>query len=151
MRSGGGSIIAEALRSKRATNVVLPQPVGPATMHVKGCCQRGSMPTETGKHWRSRNGLIRDSMHSIRKRRARRQTGRTSEREDIQQSTDVHENGLIRNSTQTCNIRAPRLRAHACDTRSWHQLLINSKQEWRSRNVTHHYLHVQRGRAESVR
>ena len=33
----------EAFRSKRATNVVLPQPVGPATMHVKGCFQRGSM------------------------------------------------------------------------------------------------------------
>ena len=43
MRSGEGSIIVEAFRSNRATNVVLPQPVGPATMHVKGCFQRGSM------------------------------------------------------------------------------------------------------------
>ena len=33
----------EAFRSNRVTNVVLPQPVGPATMHVKGCFQRGSM------------------------------------------------------------------------------------------------------------
>ena len=33
----------EAFRSNRATNVVLPQPVGPATMHVKGSFQRGSM------------------------------------------------------------------------------------------------------------
>ena len=30
-------------RSNRATKVVLPQPVGPATMHVNGCFQRGSM------------------------------------------------------------------------------------------------------------
>ena len=33
----------EAFRSNRATKVVLPQPVGPATMHVKGCFQRGSL------------------------------------------------------------------------------------------------------------
>ena len=33
----------EEFRSNRVTNVVLPQPVGPATMHVKGCFQRGSM------------------------------------------------------------------------------------------------------------
>ena len=42
-RPGEGSITVEAFRSNRATNVVLPQPVGPATMHVKGCFQRGSM------------------------------------------------------------------------------------------------------------
>ena len=42
-RSCEGSIITEAFRSNRATNVVLPQPVGPATMHVKGCFQRGSI------------------------------------------------------------------------------------------------------------
>ena len=42
-RSGAGSIMPEAFRSNRATNVVLPQPVGPATIHVKGCFQRGSM------------------------------------------------------------------------------------------------------------
>ena len=35
----------EAFLSNRATNVVLPQPVGPATMHVNGCFQRGSMST----------------------------------------------------------------------------------------------------------
>ena len=45
MRSGGGSIMAAAFRSRRATNVVLPQPVGPATIHVNGCCQRVSMST----------------------------------------------------------------------------------------------------------
>ena len=33
----------EAFRGNRATNVVLPQPVWPVTMHVKGCFQRGSM------------------------------------------------------------------------------------------------------------
>ena len=33
----------EAFRSNRATNVVLPQPVGPVTMHVKECFQRGSI------------------------------------------------------------------------------------------------------------
>ena len=33
----------EAFRSNRATNVVLPQPVGQATTQVKGCFQRGSM------------------------------------------------------------------------------------------------------------
>ena len=33
----------EAFRSNRATNVVLRQPVGPATIQVKGCFQRGSM------------------------------------------------------------------------------------------------------------
>ena len=33
----------EAVRSNRATNVVLPQPVGLATMHLKGCFQHGSM------------------------------------------------------------------------------------------------------------
>ena len=33
----------EEFRSNRVTNVVLPHPVGPATMHVKGCFQRGSM------------------------------------------------------------------------------------------------------------
>ena len=32
-----------AFRSNRATHVVLPQPVGPATMQVKGCFKRGSM------------------------------------------------------------------------------------------------------------
>ena len=42
-RSGEGSIIVEEFRSNRVTNVVLPQPVGPATMHVKVCFQRGSM------------------------------------------------------------------------------------------------------------
>ena len=42
-KDGEGSIIVEAFRSNRATNVVLPQPVGPAMMHVKGCFQRGSM------------------------------------------------------------------------------------------------------------
>ena len=43
MHSGEGSIIVEAFRSNRATKVVLPQPVSPATMHVNGCFQRGSM------------------------------------------------------------------------------------------------------------
>ena len=44
-----------AFRSNRATNVVLPQPVGPATMHVKGCFQRGSMwMTE----WSSRRRVL---------------------------------------------------------------------------------------------
>ena len=43
--AGGGSIMAAAFRSRRATNVVLPQPVGPATIHVNGCCQRVSMST----------------------------------------------------------------------------------------------------------
>ena len=33
----------EACRSNRATNVVLLQPVGPATMDVKVCFERGSM------------------------------------------------------------------------------------------------------------
>ena len=33
----------DAFRSNRVKTVVLPQPVGPATMHVKGCFQRGSM------------------------------------------------------------------------------------------------------------
>ena len=41
--SDEGSIIVEAFRSNRATNVVLPQRVGPATKHVKGSFQRGSM------------------------------------------------------------------------------------------------------------
>ena len=39
----------EAFRSNRATNVVLPQPVGPATIQVKGCFQRGSM-SMNGRH-----------------------------------------------------------------------------------------------------
>ena len=42
-RSGEGSIIVEELRSNGATNLVLPQPFGPATMHVKGCFQCGYM------------------------------------------------------------------------------------------------------------
>ena len=42
-KDGEGSIIVEAFRSNRATNIVFPQPVGPAMMHVKGCFQRGSM------------------------------------------------------------------------------------------------------------
>ena len=42
-RSGGGSIKSKEFFSSRATNVVLPQPVGPATIHVKGCFQRGSI------------------------------------------------------------------------------------------------------------
>ena len=45
--------MAKAFRSNRATNVVLPQPVGPATIHVKGCFQRGSMSTNElspGRH-----------------------------------------------------------------------------------------------------
>ena len=41
--SGEGSITVEALRSNRATDVVFPQPVGPATKHVNGSFQRGSM------------------------------------------------------------------------------------------------------------
>ena len=57
-----------------------------ATMHVKGCRQRCSMPTDTGKH--------------------------------ISQSTGFHENGLIRDPTQTCNIRA-----QDCGTRLYHPLL----------------------------
>ena len=43
----------EAFRSNRATNVVLPQPVGPATIQVKGCFQRGSMSMNelsSGRH-----------------------------------------------------------------------------------------------------
>ena len=41
--SDEGSIIVEAFRSNRATNVVLPQPVAPATKHVNGSFQRGSI------------------------------------------------------------------------------------------------------------
>ena len=51
--SGAGSIMPEAFRSNRATNVVLPQPVGPATIQVKGCFQRGSMSMNelsSGRH-----------------------------------------------------------------------------------------------------
>ena len=43
----------EAFRSNRATNVVLPQPVDPATIHVKGCFQRGPMSMNelsSGRH-----------------------------------------------------------------------------------------------------
>ena len=43
----------EVFRSNRATNVVLPQPVGPATIHVKWCFQRGSMSMNelsSGRH-----------------------------------------------------------------------------------------------------
>ena len=43
----------EAFRSNRATNVVLPQPVGPAMIQVKGCFQRGSMSMNelsSGRH-----------------------------------------------------------------------------------------------------
>ena len=52
-RSGVGSIMPEAFRNIRATNVVFPQPVGPATTHVKGCFQRGSMSmneVSSGRH-----------------------------------------------------------------------------------------------------
>ena len=41
--SDEGSITVEAFRSNRATYVVFPQPVGPATKHVNGSFQRGSM------------------------------------------------------------------------------------------------------------
>ena len=41
--SGAGLIMEGAFRSKRATKVVFPQPVGPATIQVKGCFQRGSI------------------------------------------------------------------------------------------------------------
>ena len=55
MRSGEGSIIVEAFRSNRATNVVLPQPVDPATMQVKGCFQRRSMWVN---EWSSGGGVF---------------------------------------------------------------------------------------------
>ena len=41
--SDEGSITVEAFRSNRATDIVFPQPVGPATKHVNGSFQRGSM------------------------------------------------------------------------------------------------------------
>ena len=43
MCSDEGSVIVEAFRSNRVPNVVLPQPVGLATMHLKGCFPSGSM------------------------------------------------------------------------------------------------------------
>ena len=41
--SDEGSITVEAFRSNRATDVVIPQPVGPATKQVNGSSQSGSM------------------------------------------------------------------------------------------------------------
>ena len=58
-------------RSKRATNVVLPQPVGPATMHVKGCFQRGSMCVNEwlsggASFYTSRGAVLRPSGSTLR-------------------------------------------------------------------------------------